>query len=138
MKTKELIAEAVSLPVEERALLVDSLLRSSNMPEPDIDKKWIVVTKDCLQQLRASEVTAIPNKDGLKNMAELILESIIQCPECGFKKQEAMPTDACIYFYQCTHCQALLKPKQGDCCVFCSYGTVACPPIQAGQCCCSN
>ncbi|MEI6269857.1 MAG: GDCCVxC domain-containing (seleno)protein [Methylococcaceae bacterium] len=71
-------------------------------------------------------------------MTELILESVIQCPECGFKKQESMPTDACLYFYPCTHCQVLLKPKPGDCCVFCSYGTVACPPIQAGQSCCSN
>ncbi|MGE0674778.1 MAG: GDCCVxC domain-containing (seleno)protein, partial [Methylibium sp.] len=22
-------------------------------------------------------------------------------------------------------------PKSGDCCVYCSYGTVPCPPIQA-------
>ena len=59
MKTKELIAEAVSLPVEERALIVDSLLRSLNTPEPDIDKKWIAVAKDRLQQLRTGEITAI-------------------------------------------------------------------------------
>jgi len=45
-------------------------------------------------------------------MAEPILESVIKCPECGFEKQEIMPTDACIYFYQCTHCQALLKPNR--------------------------
>lgn len=41
-----------------------------------------------------------------------------------------MPTDACQFFYDCTGCGALLKPKRGDCCVFCSYGTVPCPPIQ--------
>ena len=30
-----------------------------------------------------------------------------------------------------------LKPKKGDCCVFCSYGTVKCPPIQeSGKSCC--
>jgi hypothetical protein len=23
-----------------------------------------------------------------------------------------------------------LRPKAGDCCVFCSYGTVPCPPVQ--------
>ncbi len=69
MKTKELIAEAVSLPVEERALLVDSLLRSLNTPEPDIDKKWIAVAKDRLQQLRAGEVTAQPASEVFKRIA---------------------------------------------------------------------
>jgi hypothetical protein len=28
-------------------------------------------------------------------------------------------------------CGTRLKPKPGDCCVFCSYGSVPCPPIQA-------
>jgi hypothetical protein len=41
-----------------------------------------------------------------------------------------MPLDACQWFYECTGCGALLKPKTGDCCVFCSYGSVPCPPVQ--------
>ncbi|HEX3918034.1 MAG TPA: GDCCVxC domain-containing (seleno)protein [Caulobacteraceae bacterium] len=41
-----------------------------------------------------------------------------------------MPTDACQYFYDCQGCGAVLKPKAGDCCVFCSYGEVPCPPVQ--------
>jgi hypothetical protein len=41
-----------------------------------------------------------------------------------------MPTDACQYFYDCAHCGVRLKPKAGDCCVFCSYGDVLCPPVQ--------
>lgn len=69
MKTKELIAEAVSLPVEERALLVDSLLRSLNAPEPDIDKKWIEVAKNRLQQIRTGGVTAIPGEEVFKEVA---------------------------------------------------------------------
>ena len=56
--------------------------------------------------------------------------STITCPECGFTKPERMPTDACMWFYECKSCNVLLKPKEGDCCVFCSYGSVACPPIQ--------
>jgi hypothetical protein len=43
-----------------------------------------------------------------------------------------MPVDACQYFYDCKGCGALLKAKPGDCCVFCSYGDVACPPVQEG------
>lgn len=67
----------------------------------------------------------------------IILNSVITCPNCGHKKEEVMPTDACQYFYDCENCKAVLKPKDGDCCVFCSYGTVKCPPIQQGVSCCS-
>jgi hypothetical protein len=59
-----------------------------------------------------------------------ILESVLTCPHCGFAAAELMPTDACVCFYECTGCHALLRPKPGDCCVFCSYGSVVCPPIQ--------
>jgi hypothetical protein len=69
---------------------------------------------------------------------EIILQSTITCPECGHTETEQMPTDACQWFYECKGCGVLLKPKKGDCCVYCSYGTVACPPIQEGtDSCCS-
>ncbi|HEB92084.1 MAG TPA: hypothetical protein ENI94_01125 [Gammaproteobacteria bacterium] len=61
---------------------------------------------------------------------EIIANSTLTCPECGNKETEAMPMDACQWFYECKKCGALLRPKQGDCCVFCSYGSVSCPPIQ--------
>jgi hypothetical protein len=63
----------------------------------------------------------------------VILESTLTCPSCGTIKAETMPTDAGQYFYECTGCKILLKPKFGDCCVFCSYGSVPCPPIQQGK-----
>lgn len=63
--------------------------------------------------------------------------STLTCPECGRRQRETMPTDACQYFYDCPGCGALLKPLAGDCCVFCSYGTVPCPPVQQdGRGCC--
>jgi len=50
-----------------------------------------------------------------------------------------MPTDACQWFYECERCKTMLRPKAGDCCVYCSYGTNKCPPIQAGpSSCCSR
>jgi len=61
------------------------------------------------------------------------LTSIITCPNCGHQASERMPTDACQFFYECQGCKALLKPKAGDCCVFCSYGDAPCPPIQEAQ-----
>ena len=63
------------------------------------------------------------------------LNSTITCPHCGHKSDNQMPIDACQFFYECDHCKQVLKPKPGDCCVYCSYGTVKCPPIQAGDCC---
>ncbi|MGH8062114.1 MAG: GDCCVxC domain-containing (seleno)protein [Pseudoxanthomonas sp.] len=66
------------------------------------------------------------------------LESTITCPECGATKQETMPTNACQWFYECAACHAVLKPLPGDCCVYCSYGTVKCPPVQQGSSCCSG
>ena len=47
-----------------------------------------------------------------------------------------MPTDACQFFYECKGCGTVLRPLPGDCCVFCSYGSVPCPPIQGGANCC--
>ena len=44
-----------------------------------------------------------------------------------------MPTDACQFFYDCRGCGERLKPEAGDCCVFCSYGTMPCPPIQLNR-----
>jgi hypothetical protein len=61
----------------------------------------------------------------------MLLQSTITCPHCAVAKAEIMPTDACQFFYECTGCGTKLKPKSGDCCVFCSYGSVPCPPIQA-------
>ncbi len=68
----------------------------------------------------------------------LIPDSTITCPECGHAKKETMPTDACQWYYECESCHALLKPKPGDCCVYCSYGDMPCPPIQQKQSCCEK
>lgn len=62
---------------------------------------------------------------------DVILESLLTCPHCGRARLETMPTDACQWYYECPSCHALLKPKPGDCCAFCSYGSVPCPPVQA-------
>lgn len=62
------------------------------------------------------------------------IESALTCPHCSHRSEEIMPTDACQFFYDCKKCGIRLKPRDGDCCVFCSYGSVPCPPIQTGSC----
>lgn len=72
-------------------------------------------------------------------MSQVVLQSTLSCPECGHLKEEAMPTDACQWFYECESCKVVLRPRQGDCCVFCSYGTNKCPPIQVdSRSCCAS
>ncbi|MDP9091208.1 MAG: hypothetical protein M3O26_21035 [Pseudomonadota bacterium] len=68
----------------------------------------------------------------------LILDSMLTCPQCGATSVLKMPTDACIYFHECSRCHSLMRPKRGDCCVFCSYGSVKCPPMQSGGCCATD
>ncbi|NNE86529.1 MAG: hypothetical protein HKN27_00505 [Silicimonas sp.] len=67
---------------------------------------------------------------------EIKLTSTLTCPECKTESTGQMSTDACQFFYDCPACKAVLKPKPGDCCVWCSYGDVPCPPIQMGEGCC--
>ncbi|MBE0620494.1 MAG: hypothetical protein IH605_07890 [Burkholderiales bacterium] len=69
-------------------------------------------------------------------MSAVVLESVLTCPHCGYARLETMPTDACQFFYECGGCGALLRPRPGDCCVFCSFGSVKCPPIQQHGACC--
>ncbi|WP_084144502.1 MULTISPECIES: GDCCVxC domain-containing (seleno)protein [Ferrimonas] len=68
----------------------------------------------------------------------VVLHSTLTCPHCQFQAHEVMPTDCCLWFYPCPNCKQMLTPKAGDCCVFCSYGTVCCPPVQQGLCGCSK
>lgn len=69
---------------------------------------------------------------------EIVLQSVITCPGCGYSAEEEMPSDACIYFYECKGCRKLLRPTAGDCCVFCSFGSVKCPPVQLEKGCCGG
>ena len=58
-------------------------------------------------------------------------KAVLICPKCGSKQKVTMPTNACQYFYECQMCGEKLKPKDGNCCVFCSYADTKCPPKQA-------
>lgn len=61
--TKQIIEEAESLPIEERAEVADSILRTLNAPEADIDKKWSEVARKRLRELRFGDVKPRPGKE---------------------------------------------------------------------------
>jgi hypothetical protein len=60
MNTKKLLDTAISLPVEERTLLIDSLLQSLNQPDTDIDRQWAVAAQQRLIELRSGVIKPIP------------------------------------------------------------------------------
>src|SRR5262245_2483109 len=60
----------------------------------------------------------------------VVLQSVITCPQCQHEQDETMPTDHCVFFYQCPNCSVRSAPRPGDCCVFCSYGSQKCPSVQ--------
>ena len=60
----------------------------------------------------------------------------ITCPECGAESEAEMPTDACVFFWDCPACAAVVRPLPGDCCVFCSYADQPCPPRSDSSSCC--
>ncbi len=66
-----------------------------------------------------------------------VLTSVLTCPHCGTATTERMPEDACVVVHECPGCHSLLRPLPGDCCVFCSYGSIKCPPVQLARGCCA-
>ena len=72
MRTNELIHEAISLPVDERALVVDSLLKSLNTPEAEVDRQWAEEARSRLADLRSGKVAARPGEDVFRRLLKRI------------------------------------------------------------------
>ena len=107
------------------------------MPTPYSETKEVLHThnagalfQEFLKRMDERAGTTIPRH--IERMPELQLQSTLTCPHCGHQATETMPTDACVAVYDCKGCGAALRPLPGSCCVFCSYGSVPCPPIQQG------
>ena len=55
------------------------------------------------------------------------LTCLLTCPHCGYASLEPMPTERCVEFHECDACHLTVAPKEGDCCVYRSYGDSPCP-----------
>ena len=62
MKASELLDEVVSLPVEERAHLVDCLLQSLNPPDASHADAWAAVARRRLDELMSGKVVTVPGE----------------------------------------------------------------------------
>ena len=61
------------------------------------------------------------------------LNATVTCPHCKANAAETMPTNRCQFFYECPNCHTVLRPKPGDCCVYCSYADRPCPSAQQSR-----
>ena len=59
MTTNDLIEEAISLPVEQRLALTESLLKSLNPPDEEIDQLWIEEASSRLESLRSGKTKPV-------------------------------------------------------------------------------
>lgn len=67
---KEIIESAESLPVEERVIVIDSLLKTLNTPIPEFDLEWTKVAKQRLAEFRSGRVKAVPGNDVFARIGE--------------------------------------------------------------------
>ena len=84
---------------------------------------------------RMSKLMGIKNKEILLKMAAAWEERAKQAERQAIRNKGEQSISAC---FDRQGCGTRLKPLAGDCCVFCSYGSVPCPPIQEsgkGACC---
>ncbi len=67
---QDIIREAASLSVEDRALVVDSLLRSLNPPDAEIDRQWVEVAQRRLADLRGGRARPVPGEEVFTRLRE--------------------------------------------------------------------
>jgi hypothetical protein len=58
------------------------------------------------------------------------IDSVVKCINCGHKELHHMPLYAAKTYYECPKCQAVHRPLENKCCIYCSYGSTLCPPTQ--------
>ena len=64
MLTKnELINEAISLPVELRAQLIEKLLKSLNPLQDEIDRLWAIEAERRVAEIETGQVQTIPGEE---------------------------------------------------------------------------
>ncbi len=89
------------------------------------------------QNTGASRMT--DERDADEQSEGVVLISHITCPACGHRSSETMPAAGYLHRYVCRACGKELRPKRGECCVFCAYGSWPCPQVQReGAACCAG
>lgn len=70
LQTKELISEAVSLPIDIRAKLIETLLLSINPTNKEIDKLWEEEAEKRVDEIKKGKVKLIPGEKVFKKIRD--------------------------------------------------------------------
>lgn len=70
MDKQALIDEAVALPIEDRVLVVDSILRSLNPTDAKTDREWANIAQQRLEDVKSGKVSAVPAEEVFQRVRE--------------------------------------------------------------------
>jgi len=74
-RSEELIKEVEALPIEERLKIVDSLLRSLNPPDSEIDRQWIAEARRRRDEIRSGKVQPVPGEQVMQRLRDRFPEA---------------------------------------------------------------
>jgi len=69
-----LIEEIESLPVEDRIRVADSVLKSLNPTDPELEEKWIKEAENRLSDVKSGRVSAVSEDDVFKKIRKRFAE----------------------------------------------------------------
>lgn len=70
IKTDDLFAEAVSLPLDIRTQLVDKLLQSLHPTQKEIDELWSAEAERRVDEIRSGKVKTIPGEEVFRKIRQ--------------------------------------------------------------------
>lgn len=63
MTRSEITKQALALPPEERASLVDSLIESLCPSVPEAEREWVATARQRLEEIRSGHTRSIPGSE---------------------------------------------------------------------------
>lgn len=67
MKNAEILERALQLPPGERFILVEGLLKSLDVPDPELDRIWADEAEKRLKAYRDGRLSAVPIEEVFKS-----------------------------------------------------------------------
>ena len=86
---KSILAEALKLPVNDRAALVENLILSLDKPDPSLDAAWLKEAEDRLAAYRSGDLAAIDAEQVFDELASGLEDSVPASGVSCFRSPES-------------------------------------------------